>query len=138
VDQTLRVVLLGGVGEVGKNSTLFEYDDQMLLVDAGVKFPEDELHGVDLVIPDFSYVTEAADDLRAILITHGHEDHIGALPYLLMQLEREDPVPIYGTALTLGLISVKLREHRQVDKVELIEIEPGVGFDVDPFRARCG
>ena len=95
---------LGGVGEVGKNSTIFEYDDQMLMVDAGVKFPEAELHGVDLVIPNFGYVTEAADDLRAIIVTHGHEDHIGALPFLLMQMERSEPIPIYGTQMTLGLI----------------------------------
>jgi ribonuclease J len=133
VDQALRAILLGGVGEVGKNSTLFEYEDQMLMVDAGVKFPEAELHGVDLVIPDFSYVTEAADDLRAIIITHGHEDHIGALPFLIMQMDREDPVPIYGTKMTLGLIGTKLREHKQTDRVKLIEFEPGDVIDLDPF-----
>jgi ribonuclease J len=133
VDQALRAILLGGVGEVGKNSTLFEYEDQMLMVDAGVKFPEAELHGVDLVIPDFGYVTEAADDLRAIIITHGHEDHIGALPFLVMQMERSEPIPIYGTKLTLGLINSKLREHRQTDRVKLIEFEPGDVIDLDPF-----
>ena len=135
VDQTLRAALLGGVGEVGKNSTLLEYEDQMLLIDAGVRFPEEELHGVDLVIPDFSYVTDAPDDLRAILITHGHEDHIGALPYLLMRLDRSEPVPIYGTRLSLGLIAAKLREHRQGHRAELIEFEPGQPIDVEPFRA---
>ena len=133
MDQTLRVALLGGVGEVGKNCTVFEYDDRMVLVDAGVKFPEAELHGVDLVIPDFTYIAEAPDDLLAIFVTHGHEDHIGALPYLIMQLERETPIPIYGTALTLGLINTKLKEHRQTDRVELIEIEPGRAVDVEPF-----
>jgi ribonuclease J len=133
VDQALRAILLGGVGEVGKNSTLFEYDDQMLMVDAGVKFPDADLHGVDLVIPDFGYVCEAADDLRAIIITHGHEDHIGALPFLVMQMDREDPIPIYGTKMTLGLIQTKLREHRQMDKVKLIEFEPGDVIDLDPF-----
>ncbi|MCC6176971.1 MAG: ribonuclease J [Chloroflexi bacterium] len=130
----LRAVLLGGVGEVGKNSTLFEYDDQMLLVDAGVKFPEAELHGVDLVIPDFGYVTEAADDLLGILVTHGHEDHIGALPFLIMQLDRADPVPIYGTRMTLGLIATKLREHKQLDRVDLREFQPGDHIDLDPFQ----
>jgi ribonuclease J len=134
VDQALRAILLGGVGEVGKNSTLFEYDDQMVMVDAGVKFPEAELHGVDLVIPDFGCVCEAADDLRAILITHGHEDHIGALPFLVMQMERSEPIPIYGTRMTLGLIETKLKEHRQMARVKLIEFEPGDIIDLDPFK----
>ena len=134
VDQELRAILLGGVGEVGKNSTIFEYDGHMLMVDAGVKFPEADLLGVDLVIPDFSYVTEAADDLRAIIVTHGHEDHIGALPFLIMQLDREDAVPIYGTKMTLGLIGTKLREHKITDRVDLIEIEPGDQIDLDPFQ----
>lgn len=133
MDQALRAILLGGVGEVGKNSTIFEYDDQMLMVDAGVKFPEAELLGVDLVIPNFEYVTEAADDLRAIIITHGHEDHIGALPFLIMQMERAEPVPIYGTKMTLGLIGTKLKEHRVLDKVKMIEFEPGDILDLDPF-----
>jgi ribonuclease J len=134
VSQELRAVLLGGVGEVGKNSTLFEYDGHMLMVDAGVKFPEADLHGVDLVIPDFTYVTEAADDLRAIVVTHGHEDHIGALPFLIMQLDREDKVPIYGTRMTLGLIGTKLKEHKLTDRVDLVEIEPGDRIDLDPFQ----
>jgi len=134
VDQALRAILLGGVGEVGKNSTLFEYEDQMLMVDAGVKFPEAELHGVDLVIPDFGYVCEAADDLKAIIVTHGHEDHIGALPFLVMQMDRSDPIPIYGTKMTLGLINTKIREHRQTDRVKLIEFEPGDVIDLDPFK----
>ena len=137
MDQALRAILLGGVGEVGKNSTLFEYDDQMLMVDAGVKFPDADLHGVDLVIPDFGYVCEAADDLRAIIITHGHEDHIGALPFLVMQMDREDPIPIYGTKMTLGLIQTKLREHRQMDKVKLIEFQPGDIIDLDPFTVEA-
>jgi ribonuclease J len=92
------------------------------------------LLGVDLVIPDFSYVTEAADDLRAIIVTHGHEDHIGALPFLIMQLDREDAVPIYGTKMTLGLIGTKLREHKLTDRVDLVEIEPGDRIDLDPFQ----
>ena len=135
MNQTLRVALLGGVGEVGKNSAVFEYDGEMVLVDAGVKFPEVELHGVDLVIPNFDYLIDAPDDLRAILITHGHEDHIGALPYLLMQLERGEPIPIYGTRLTIGMIGAKLKEHRQLDRATLIEIEPGKQFEVEPFEA---
>jgi len=125
VDEGLRAVLLGGVGEVGKNATLLEYGEQMLLIDAGIKFPEAELHGVDLVIPDFGYIADAPEDLRAILVTHGHEDHIGALPFLVMQLDRSEPLPIYGTRMTLGLIQSKLREHKQLDRVELIEFAPG-------------
>jgi ribonuclease J len=127
------VAILGGVGEVGKNCTMVEYDGQMLLIDVGVKFPESELHGVDLVIPDFGYVREAADDLVGILITHGHEDHIGAIPYLIMQLERETPTPIYATRLTVGMITEKLKEHRQLDRVDLVEIEINDEFDVGPF-----
>jgi ribonuclease J len=137
VDEGLRAVLLGGVGEVGKNATLLEYGEQMLLIDAGVKFPEAELHGVDLVIPDFGYIADAPDDLRAILVTHGHEDHIGALPFLVMQLDRSNPIPIYGTRMTLGLIQSKLREHKQLDRVELIEFEPGDTIDLEPFRAEA-
>ncbi len=133
MDQALRAILLGGVGEVGKNCTLFEYDDQMIMVDAGVKFPEAELLGIDLVIPDFGYVIEAADDLKAIIVTHGHEDHIGAIPFLVMQMDRADPIPIYGTKMTLGLIQTKLREHRQMDRVKLIEFEPGDIINLDPF-----
>src|SRR3712207_4574046 len=107
----------------------------MVLIDAGVRFPEVEMHGVDLVIPDFSYVPDAPDDLRAIRVTHGHEGHIGPLPYLLMRLDRSEPVPIYGTRLTLGLIAAKLKEHRQGHRAELIEFEPGQPIDVEPFRA---
>ena len=113
MDQALRAILLGGVGEVGKNSTLLEYDNEMIMIDAGVKFPEAELHGVDLVIPDFGYVCEAADDLRAIIITHGHEDHIGALPFVLRELEVAPPV--FGGRLTMAMARSKLDEHRIKD-----------------------
>src|ERR671935_882394 len=103
----LRISPLGGVGEVGKNSTLIELGEDAIIVDAGVKFPEAELHGVDLVVPDYTYIGERLDSLLGILFTHGHEDHIGGLPYLIMPLEPRDPPPIYGTPLTPGLISVK-------------------------------
>ena len=119
----LRAVLLGGVGEVGKNSTLLEWDDELLLVDAGVKFPEDELHGVDLVIPDWTYVGQHGHRLHGVFFTHGHEDHIGGLPFLLMQLEDLEPLPIYGTPLTLGLIRKKLAEYDQLDRVVPYAIE---------------
>ncbi|MFN8522517.1 MAG: ribonuclease J [Chloroflexota bacterium] len=137
MEDTLRAILLGGVGEVGKNSTLFEYDGAMVMVDAGVKFPDEGLHGVDLVIPDFGYVADAAEDLVAVLITHGHEDHIGALPYLVRQLRRDEKLPIYGTAITLGLVATKLREHKQLDRVDLIEIQSGDSIELEPFTAQA-
>src|SRR5919202_5907097 len=115
--EALRISPLGGVGEVGKNSTLVELGEDMIIVDAGVKFPEAELHGVDLVVPDYTYLAERLDALNGILFTHGHEDHIGGLPYLIMQLEPRDPIPIYGTPLTLGLITVKLKEHGMLGRV---------------------
>jgi ribonuclease J len=134
----VRVSPLGGVGEVGKNSTVIEFGEDMVIVDAGVKFPEAELHGVDLVVCDYGYVTERLDSLLGILFTHGHEDHIGGLPYLIMQLDPHDPIPIYGTALTLGLISVKLKEHGMLGRViqhTLREGEHAVlgPFDVEPI-----
>jgi ribonuclease J len=130
----VRISPLGGVGEVGKNSTLFDFDGDMVLVDAGVKFPEAELHGIDLVVPDYGYVAEHLDGLLGILFTHGHEDHIGGLPYLIMQLDPHDPIPIYGTPLTLGLISVKLREHGMLGRVEQHPIREGERARLGPFE----
>ncbi len=132
---SLRISPLGGVGEVGKNSTLIEYGDDVLLVDAGVKFPEAELHGVDLVVPDYRYLADRTDDILAILFTHGHEDHIGGLPYLIMQLDPHDPIPIYGTPLTLGLITVKLKEHGLLGRVIQHQIKPGERARLGPFEA---
>lgn len=133
-ENPLRAVLLGGVGEVGKNSTLFEWEDELLLVDAGVKFPEEELHGVDLVIPDFVHVGEQGHRLKGVLFTHGHEDHIGGLPFLLMQLEGLEPLPIFGTPLTLGLIRNKLSEHGQLDRVVPYAIEAGKPITLGSFE----
>ena len=130
----LRVSPMGGVGEVGKNSTLIEFGDDMLLVDAGVKFPETELHGVDLVVCDYTYVASRLDSLLGIVFTHGHEDHIGGLPYLIMQLDPHDPIPIYGTPLTLGLISVKLKEHGMLGRVVQYAIREATRTQLGPFE----
>ena len=126
---TLRVIPLGGLGDIGRNMTVFEYGDDMIIVDVGLMFPEDEMLGVDLVLPDFTYVRENAHRLRAIFITHGHEDHIGGLPYFL----REIKAPVYGARLTIGLIEVKLREHRILKDCELHTQAPGDVVDVGPF-----
>src|SRR5919199_3998409 len=131
--EALRISPLGGVGEVGKNSTLVEFGEDMIIVDAGVKFPEAELHGVDLVVCDYTYVAEHMDRLLGIVFTHGHEDHIGGLPYLIMQLDPHDPIPIYGTPLTLGLISVKLKEHGQLGRVIQHAIREGQHARLGPF-----
>lgn len=133
-DERLLVSPLGGVGEVGKNSTLLALSNSLLLIDAGVKFPEAELHGIDLVVPDFTYVAGRIDELEGILFTHGHEDHIGGLPYLLMQLDPPHPLPIYGTPLTLGLISVKLREHGLLGRVTQHTVAPGEVTQIGPFE----
>lgn len=131
----LSIIPLGGVGEIGKNMMVFEYGDDIVVVDAGVAFPGDELKGIDLIIPDTSYLINNREKIRGFFITHGHEDHIGALPYVLKDIE----VPVYGTRLTIGLIKKKLVEHDLVKKVTLIELNPddvitaGV-FTVESFR----
>ncbi len=117
----LRVVPLGGLQEIGKNMTAFEYGDDIVVIDCGLMFPEESMLGIDLVIPDITYLEENREKVRGIIITHGHEDHTGALPYVLARL----PVPVYATRLTRGLIEVKLREHKLLDKTELITIEAG-------------
>lgn len=117
----LRITPLGGLGEIGKNITLYEYGDDMFLVDCGMSFPDEEMPGIDIVIPDFTYVIKNADKIKGLVVTHGHEDHIGAIPYLL----KECNFPIYGTALTLGLVEGKLREHKLLDRANLNTIKPG-------------
>ncbi|PKQ38737.1 MAG: RNase J family beta-CASP ribonuclease [Actinobacteria bacterium HGW-Actinobacteria-1] len=118
----LRVIPLGGLDEIGKNMTVVEYGNDMVVIDAGIMFPDDDTPGVDLILPDYSYIVKRKDKLRGIIITHGHEDHTGALPYLLRDLGTA--VPILGTKLTLGLIKGKLEEHR-IKKPKLREIKPG-------------
>lgn len=119
-EKSVKIAFLGGLNEVGKNMTLYESEGDMILVDCGLAFPEPEMLGVDLVIPDFSYVEKNKDKIKGIFITHGHEDHIGGLPYLLMNYN----IPVYGTKLTIGLIKSKLQEHKILDKVQLHEIKP--------------
>lgn len=126
--QKLKVIPLGGLGQIGKNMLVMEYADQILVIDAGLMFPENEMLGIDIVIPDMSYVLERKDKVLAVIVTHGHEDHIGALPYLLSQVK----VPVYATRLTQGLIEVKLRESR-VSDVEQHIIRPGDVLTVGPF-----
>ncbi|MBQ5590757.1 MAG: ribonuclease J, partial [Clostridia bacterium] len=117
----LKIIPLGGIEEIGKNCTVYEYEDDIIIVDCGLAFPDDEMPGIDLVIPDLSYIVKNKDKIRGIFITHGHEDHIGAVPYLLKEVN----VPVYSRALTLGLIEGKLSEHGILDKAKLIEKKPG-------------
>ena len=117
----LKIIPLGGLHEVGKNITVFQYDNEMIVVDCGLSFPEDDMLGVDLVIPDITYIIKNQEKLKGMVITHGHEDHIGSVPYFLKQVN----TPIYGTRLTLGLIKNKLEEHRLVDLTKLNEVNPG-------------
>lgn len=118
---TVRLIPLGGLGEIGKNCMVVEYEQDIILVDAGLMFPEDDMLGVDAVIPDISYLADKLDRIRGIVITHGHEDHVGGLPYLLPELGFPT---VYATRLTHGLISVKLREHRQLDRADLRVVDP--------------
>ncbi|MBE6983031.1 MAG: ribonuclease J [Ruminococcaceae bacterium] len=126
--EKLKIIPLGGLDEIGKNITVLEYGKDMIAIDCGVGFPDEEMYGVDLVIPDFSYLVQNQKKLRGMFITHGHEDHIGSIPYCMQQVN----CPIHGTAMTCGLIKLKLEEHRIADKVKLITHKPG-----DVVKAGC-
>ena len=129
----VKIAFLGGLNEVGKNMTLYEYKDDMFLVDCGLAFPDPEMLGVDLVIPDFSYVEKNKEKIKGIVITHGHEDHIGGLAYLLKTVN----IPVYGTKLTIGLIQGKLKEHGLLNSVKLYEIKPGDKVDLGGFEVEA-
>jgi len=128
-ENILRIIPLGGVGQIGKNMMVVEYDHELLIVDCGLMFPESDMLGIDIVIPDMSYVFERKDQVRAIIVTHGHEDHIGALPYLLQQVH----APVYSTRLTQGLIEVKLKEHHLLSSTDLHPVSPDDVLDLAPF-----
>jgi ribonuclease J len=130
VDPAVRLIPLGGLGEIGLNMMLLESGDDVVAVDCGLMFPGGDLPGIDYVIPDFSYALARGAGFRAVVLTHGHEDHIGALPYLL----REVRVPVYGTPLTLALVGEKLREHSLLEGADLRVMRPRAAFDVGPFR----
>lgn len=132
----LRVIPLGGAGEVGRNMWMLEYGEEILLLDCGVMFPEADMLGIDLVLPDITYLREQQSKIKALLLTHGHEDHIGGIPHLLRDLGNP---PIYGTPLTIGMVSGKLKEHRLLDQANLVRFEAGdtltIGeFTIEPFH----
>ncbi len=126
----LRVLPLGGLGEIGKNMTVVEYDGAILIVDTGLRFPTAEQVGIDLVLPDFSYLRDRADDIEGIVITHGHEDHVGALPWVLRELGTD--IPVYGGPLTMAMARSKLDEHRLKD-TDLNDVKPGETLEIGPF-----
>lgn len=130
-DKPIRIIPLGGLNEIGKNLTVFEYEDDAVILDCGMAFPDDEMLGVDIVIPDITYLHKISDKIRGIVLTHGHEDHIGALPYVL----KEFSVPVYGTRLTLGILKNKLKEHGILNKSKLNTVNAGDRVKLGGFVA---
>ena len=126
----IKIIPLGGLGEIGKNITLYEYDGDMFLVDCGMSFPDEEMPGIDIVIPDFTYILENRDKIKGLVVTHGHEDHIGAIPYLLKNFN----LPIYATRLTIGLIEGKLKEHRLLSDAKLNVVKPSEKISLGKFN----
>jgi ribonuclease J len=129
---TLRVLPLGGLGEIGKNMTVVEYDGRIVVVDVGLRFPTAEMVGIDLVLPDFTYLRERAADIEAIIVTHGHEDHLGALPFVIRQIGQQNAPPVYGGKLTMAMARSKLDEHKLRD-VQVEDVEAGDTLELGPF-----
>ena len=129
-ENNVRVIPLGGLGEIGKNITAIEYEDEIIVIDSGISFPDEEMYGVDLVIPDITYLLNNAEKVKGIFLTHGHEDHIGSLPYILKQLN----VPVYGTRLTLGIVENKLKEHNIISDCELHKVEAGDVIELENLK----
>jgi ribonuclease J len=129
---SLRVLPLGGLGEIGKNMTVVEYDGRIVVVDVGLRFPTAEMVGIDLVLPDFTYLRERAEDIEGIVVTHGHEDHLGALPFIVRQLGQDNAPPIYGGKLTMAMARSKLDEHKLRD-VQVEDVDAGETLDLGPF-----
>ena len=119
--ESLRIIPLGGLGEIGKNITAIEYEDEIIVIDCGISFPDEDMYGIDLVIPDIKYLLDNKDKVKGLFLTHGHEDHIEAIPYILKQIN----MPVNGTKLTIGLVESKLKEHDMLSKTNLIPISPG-------------
>ena len=128
--EKLKIIPLGGLNEIGKNLTVYEFGGDILVVDCGLGFPDDEMYGVDIVIPDFTYLVKNQNKVRGIVLTHGHEDHIGAIPYILRELN----VPIYATPLTAGLVEIKLAEHGLLEKTEINKLKAGENFKLGCFK----
>lgn len=124
---TLRVIPLGGLGEIGKNITAIEYEDEIIVIDCGISFPDEDMYGIDLVIPDVKYLLNNKNKIKGLFLTHGHEDHIGAIPYILKQIN----MPVYGTKLTIGLVESKLKEHNLLSSCNLNPIRPGEMIKID-------
>ncbi|RDY27223.1 ribonuclease J [Romboutsia weinsteinii] len=128
--ESVKVIPLGGLGEIGKNITVIEYEDEIIIIDCGISFPDEDMYGVDLVIPDIKYLLDKKEKIKGLFLTHGHEDHIGAIPYILKQIN----IPVYGTKLTLGLVENKLKEHRILDVSTIISVHTGDIIELDKIK----
>ena len=129
-EKVLRIIPLGGLGEVGRNMMVYEYDDQILVVDAGLMFPENDMLGIDYIIPDITYLAQNREKVQAVVITHGHEDHIGAISHLLEEI----PAPVYATPLTIGLLEAKLARNGKGSRFSLNTVNAGESITVGHFK----